>query len=408
MKFLNFNIERIKRSKPEVREVPQSAEHFFAQLGFQDYVLENVTTDQALTVPAVAAAVAFLPRTLAALPLHAFNKTSGGPKKAVGAVQTMVHFAPNPQMDGFKFRQYFWQQVFTGGRGLAWIERVGGKPVAIWPMNPNKTTIRRKGWELLYKYDKRTLSSADVIDIPFMLKSDLTGHYGPIKLATKAIQLALAMGEYGSKFFAGGGVPPLVMSGTLPEGTEAIKRAMDDVHRAVEAARQSNKPMFAMPPGYDLKAVGLDPAKGQMIEARRFQVMEIARAFQLPPVFLQDLENATFTNSEQQDLHLVKHLIGQWAAAFEGEFNLKVFGNSGGKKYVEHNLDGLMRGDFKSRIEALALATHSAQITPNEGRALENRPALPGGDDLLIQGATVPLGSQPVLAKSDDTNGAKA
>ncbi|WP_286160612.1 phage portal protein [Rhizobium sp. Root651] len=132
------------------------------------------------------------------------------------------------------------------------------------------------------------------------------------------------------------------------------------------------------------------------VQPRRFQVEEIARAWQLPPVFLQDLSRATFSNAEQQDLHLVKHLIGQWTKALEDEINLKFFGRSGNGRYVEHNLDGLMRGDFKSRIEGLARAIQTAQITPNEARALENRPAMKDGNDLLVQGATVPLGQRPL------------
>ena len=133
-----------------------------------------------------------------------------------------------------------------------------------------------------------------------------------------------------------------------------------------------------------------------MLEARRFQVEEIARAYQLPPVFLQDLSRATFSNAEQQDLHLVKHLIGQWAEALEGEMNLKLFGRGATGRYVEHNLDGLLRGDFKTRMEGLARAIQTSQLTPNEARALENRPKHdnPDADNLLVQGATVVLGTQ--------------
>ena len=229
-----------------------------------------------------------------------------------------------------------------------------------------------------------------------MLHSDGLKHYGPIQRASKAIQLAIAMNDYGSNFFAGGGVPPLSLEGPLPANGEAMKRATADIMRAVDGAKGANEPVFAIPAGYKLNPVGLDPAKGQMVEARRFQVEEIARAWQLPPVFLQDLSRATFNNAEQQDLHLVKHLIGQWAKALEDEMNLKFFGRNNNNRYVEHNLDGLMRGDFKSRVEGLARAIQTAQITPNEARTLENRPTKAHGDELLIQGATVPLGQQPV------------
>ena len=151
-----------------------------------------------------------------------------------------------------------------------------------------------------------------------------------------------------------------------------------------------------------------------MVEARLFQVQEIARAYQLPRVFLQDLTGATNSNTEQQNLMLEQHLIGQWAQALEGEMNLKMFGRANTARYVEHNLDGILRGDFVARMAGLAQGIQNALITPNEGRALDNRPALPKGDDLLIQGATVPLGSQLVAiaakpgAANDNANNTEA
>ncbi|WP_396190304.1 phage portal protein, partial [Flavobacterium sp.] len=340
--------------------------------------------------------VAFLSRTLAALPLHAYKRTDSGPERLTGKIAIVIHENPNPTMDAFKFRAYFWQQVFTGGRGLAWIERAGPNVEAIWPMDPTKVTLRRVQQRVIYTWEGQDYAAEDVIDIPFMLKTDMLNHYGPISLAEKAIQLALAMNDYASGFFAGGGVPPLALTGPLPQGAEAMKRAMNDINRAIEAAKTSSKPIFPMPPGHELKPVGFDPEKGQMTDARRFQVEEIARAYQMPPVFLQDLTHGTFSNSEQQDLFFVKHLVGQWAAALEGEMNLKVFGRLNNNRYVEHNLDGLLRGDFASRMAGLGQAIQNGVLTPNEARLIENRPALstPAADELHIQGATVPLGSQ--------------
>lgn len=248
----------------------------------------------------------------------------------------------------------------------------------------------------VYKYENKEYPAEDVIDVPFYLKEDQISHRGPISMATKAIQLAIAMNDYGSTFFAGGGVPPLAMTGPGAKGTN-VQRALADVFDAIQEAKKSSKPIFPVPPGHEIKAVGLDPEKGQMTDARRFQVEEMARAWQLPPVFLQDLTHATLNNSEQQDLHLVKHLISQWVAAYEGEMNLKIFGRFGARQYVEHNVDGLMRGDFKSRIEGIARGIQTGQLTPNEARTLENRPthANPAANELLVQGATVVLGQQP-------------
>ncbi|MBY5866001.1 phage portal protein [Rhizobium leguminosarum] len=392
------------RASIENPTVPVSAENFMAFFGVQSANLPHVTIDSALNVPAVMAAVAFMSRTLAALPRHAYRTRKGNGERIGGRLETVVNSAPNDTIGAFKFWQWFWQQVFTGGRGLAYIERTPQGIDSLWPMDPTKTNIKRVGFKVTYEYGGKTYDAADVIDVPFMLKPCGLRHYGPINKASKAIQLALAMNDYGSNFFAGGGVPPLALEGPLPAGAEAMKRAQADIKRSVDAAKNADEPIFPIPAGYKLSPVGIDPAKGQMIEARRFQVEEIARAWQLPPVFLQDLTRATFSNAEQQDLHLVKHLIGQWAKALEDEMNLKFFGRSGGR-YIEHALDGLLRGDFKTRMEGYGIAIQNGIRKPDEIRALENLPAEGGpADKLYIQGATVPLGTSTAAAAANDNN----
>jgi HK97 family phage portal protein len=138
----------------------------------------------------------------------------------------------------------------------------------------------------------------------------------------------------------------------------------------------------------------VDAEKSQLVELKRFCVEEISRIYGLPPVFVQDMTHGTYSNTEQQDLQLTKHTIKRWVEHFEQELNLKLFGRGNRKFFVEFNMDGLMRGDFVSRMQGHATAIQNGLQTPNEGRAMENRPAKPGGDDLLIQGATVPLGTQ--------------
>lgn len=404
MNVFGIEIRRAEQRDATIENptVPISSDNILSFFGIDKASLPPVTIASAMTVPAVLCAVAFLSRTLAAIPLHAYRKTSDGAERLTGPTAVTVHEFPNDEADSFKFRQWFWQQVFTGGRGLAWIERQGDEVVALWPLDPRKTNIKRVSGKLVYSYDGKKYPAADVIDVPFMLKEDMVGHDGPINKARKAIQLALAMGDYGANFFAGGGVPPLALKGPLPSGADAVKRSTMDVWAAIQAAKEAGKPVIPIPSGHELVPVGFDPAKGQMTEARLFQIQEFSRVWQLPPAFLHDLSRGTFANVEQQDLNLIKHLLSQWVKALEGEMNLKLFGRKSsradGGRYVEHNLSGLMRGDFKTRTEGLARAIQTGQLTPNEARELDNRPRHknPAADELLVQGATVVLGTAPV------------
>jgi HK97 family phage portal protein len=353
--------------------------------------LPLVTIDTALEVPAVIDVVGFLSRTMAALPRHSFRKKNGEAERADGTLQMLVNEAPNAEWGSFAFWQYFWQQVFTGGRGCAWIERVGTRIIGLWPMDPDQMTVRRQGGRKIYRFGDKDYPASEVIDVVWMLKRNQIDAYSPILKHRRTIGLAMAMENFAAGFFGGDGIPPLALEGPLPQGVEGFKRATNDIQRAIKLAKEAGRKFFGMPPGHILRPIGIDPDKGQMTEARLFQIQEIARIYGLPPVFVQDLSKGTFSNTEQQDLQLVKHLIVHWAKALEDELNLKLFGQRRRSQYVEHNLDALQRGDFKSRIEALARGVNSALITPDEARGLENRPPKPGGDKLYIQGATVPI-----------------
>lgn len=122
-------------------------------------------------------------------------------------------------------------------------------------------------------------------------------------------------------------------------------------------------------------------------------VEQIARIYSLPPVFLQDLSTGTFASTEQQDLHFVKHTLRRWITQFEEEMNLKLFGRES-DLHVRFNVDNLLRGDLKTRMEAHATSVQNGIKTPNEARHEEELAPLPSGDQLLIQGATVPIGQQ--------------
>lgn len=380
----------------KISENPDALLRLFGVLDAQGS-LPIVPIAAALQVPAVFAAVAFLSRTLAALPLHTFEAGQNGAKVEDEQAQ-LLNVAPNAEWSSFGWRQYHWQQVFTGGRGVSWIERVNGRTLGIWPMDPSKTMVGRRNGRKYYRFENIEYPAADVIDTPFMLRSDQLSVLAPLTTCNKAVSLAIAMSDFAGSFFMGGGVPPLALGGPMPSGVEAFRRAQNDIQKAIDLAKKSNSNFFPLPPGHELKPVGFDPAKGQMTEARLFQIQEIARAFQIPPVFLQDLSKGTFSNTEQQDLQLVKHLIGQWAKAFEDELNLKLYGWRNRERRVKHNLDGLQRGDFKSRIAALAQSIQTAQMTPDEARAFEDRAPYPDGlgSKPYIQGATVPLGSAPI------------
>lgn len=392
---------RLFRSKkPEERAtVTQSSERFFEILGLSPSggTGQIVNAKTALGVPAVFAAVNFISGTIAGLPLHVYRRDGEGRERVSDGVAVLLHDAPSDELTSYSWRQYTFTRILTGGRGLTQIVRNGrGQVVELVPMEPSSTTVRRVDGKKFYDYDidgkKVRYPARDVIDLPFMLDEDGLSHISPISANRVAIGRAQAVQEYASRFFDNGGVPPFAVTGNFQSG-KALNRASDDLHDAVKRAAKEGRQALTLPSGLEIKTIGADPEKTQLLETQRFCVEEIARIYSLPPTFLQDLTHGTYSNTEQQDLHFAKHTLKRWVEQFEQELNLKLFGR-GSEYFVEFSMDGLLRGDFKARMDGYAQAIQNGVLKPNEARRMENRPEDDAGDKLMIQGATVPIENQ--------------
>lgn len=388
----NFENGSVSSSDPRIVEL-------FGSLLAESASGEPVTVETALAVPAVWAAVNFISGTLAGLPLNVYLREGEERSRARTPLSAILHDAVNDECSSFDWRKHLFEQVLTTGRAFTYIERSAGRVRNLWSIDPSDVTVERVNRRRRYAVKEgnsapRTFEAGEIIDLAFMLKADGVAHRGPVSHHRDTIGLAIAATRYGSRFFQGGGVPPFAVTGEF-QSAAALQRAADDLAEAVRTAAKEKRQALTLPKGLDIKTIGADLEKSQLVELKRFMIEEVARIYSLPPVFLQDLTHGTFSNTEQQDLHLVKHTVKRWAEQFEQELNLKLFGRGATKYFAELNLDGLLRGDFKTRMEGHAIAVQNGIQKPNEIRRRENLPADPAGDNLLIQGATVPLAAQP-------------
>lgn len=394
-----------KRGLLENPSVPVSASNFLQLMGWGGTNTASgvaVNSETALTVPAVWAATNFLSGTIAGLPLMVYKRTSKGRTRvkptAGNQVPAILNEAANDEMSAFDWLKYTYDRVFTGGRGLTYIERNNsGQVVNLWPMDPTYVTIRLENGRRVYQYSVSgrktvTYAASDVIDLVFMLRENMVDHRSPLVNCAEAIGMAIAATRYGANAFNSGGLPPAVIQGPFNSATAAT-RASDDIAAAMAKLGREGRQLLALPIGHEVKPIGIGPKDMQLIELERFCIEQVSRIYSLPPVFLQDLTHGTFSNTEQQDLHLVKHTIKRWVEQAEQEITLKLFGR-GSPLFVEFNLDGLLRGDVKTRMEAHATSIQNGIRTPNEVREIENMEPMDGGDVLMIQGATVPLSGQ--------------
>lgn len=388
--------KREARNAFENPNAPISSDDFLYQMGWGDFSSSSgvtVNVENALGVPAVWAAVNFISSTLASLPIEVYRNN----ERVTDGVGAWLDRAVNPNMSSFAWRKYSFEQVLTGGRAVTLIVRNGrGDVTDLVPLDPANLNVYEKTDEQFptktYRTKSQVYAANEVIDLTFMLKHNQVDIRGPIMSNKDIIGLSIAAARYGSKAFQSGGIPPAVLQGPFQSGAAAA-RASDDVAQTTAKLAREGRPVMALPAGHELKSIGFSPDQMQLLDLQKYCVEQIARIYSLPPVFLQDLSGGTYSNTEQQDLHFVKHTLRRWIEQSEQEMNLKLFGRTSDMS-VRYNVDSLLRGDLLARMSAHATSIQNGIKTPNEVRESEGLEPMPAGDDLMIQGATVPINAQ--------------
>ena len=360
----------------------------------------SVTENNALTFAAVYACVRVLAESVSALPLILYRRLpDGGRERATDhPLYGLLHDAPNPMMTSLELRETMQGHLALRGNAYAYIERAGGSVTAIWPLRPDRMEIKRSGGSYLYLYRPASGGTVvyqpdEILHLKGLSPDGLVG-YSPIKLAREAIGVGLAAQQYGAKLYANDARP----GGILKTDQNLDEEAFQRLKRQWEAAHQGSGNAWrvaVLENGLEWQSVGMAPDDAQFLETRKFQVTEVARIFRIPPHMIGDLERATFSNIEQQSLEFVVHSLRPWLVRWEQAMAARLLTESERTTlYIEHLVDGLLRGDVKSRYEAYSTAIQWGIMSPNEVRERENLNPRPGGDVYLIPLNMVPSGER--------------
>ena len=269
---------------------------------------------------------------------------------------------------------------------------------------PDRMSVERdnKG-TLYYKYTKITedaptmegttvyLDASDVLHVPGLGFDGLVG-YSPIAMAKNAIGLAIAAEEYGSKFYANGAAPSGVLEhpGTLKDPS----KVRDSWNAAFGGSANSHK-VAVLEEGLKYTPISISPNEAQFLETRKFQINEIARIFRVPPHMVGDLEKSSFSNIEQQSLEFVKYTLDPWVIRWEQSlFRALLSEEEKSSYFFKLNVEGLLRGDYASRMNGYATARQNGWMSANDIRQLEDLDRIPaelGGDLYLVNGNMLPL-----------------
>ena len=407
------------RDKPQNSTAGSSYTFFMGGSTAGKYVNER----SAMQMTAVYSCVRILAEAVAGLPLHLYRYTdSGGKEKAIDhPLYLLLHDEPNPEMSSFVFRETLMTHLLLWGNAYAQIIRNGkNEVIALYPLMPNKMSVDRdEHGQLYYTYQRSNeeaptmkgssviLKPSDVLHIPGLGFDGLVG-YSPIAMAKNAIGMAIACEEFGAKFFANGAAP----SGVLEHpGTIKDPSRVREAWQSQFGGSSNSGKVAVLEEGMKYTPISISPEQAQFLETRKFQINEIARIFRVPPHMVGDLEKSSFSNIEQQSLEFVKYTLDPWVIRWEQSIMRSLLTPEEKKTYyAKFNLDGLLRGDYQSRMNGYAIGRQNGWMSANDIRELENLDRIPaeeGGDLYLINGNMLPMRDAGAFANTTTNDDGK-
>ena len=384
------------RDKPGATDSVSSAPTFYFGSSAAG---KSVTASTAIQMSTVYACVRVIAETIASLPLHVYQNQGEGSVKALEhPLYPILHDEPNSEMTSFVWRETMLAHLLLWGNAYCQIIRSGRSQIlGLYPLLPDRMEVDRdSAGTLTYTYSTGSgqtvkLRPEDVLHIPGLGFDGIMG-YSPIALEKNAIGLGLAAEEYGSKFFSNGARPSGIL--THPNTVKDPKKLRDSWNAAYGGSNNSGR-VAVLEENMSYTPISMPNSEAQFLETRKFQVSEICRIYRVPPHMVGDLEHATFSNIEHQSISFAVHTIRPWVVRLEQAMNRALFSDKEkGVYYVRFNMDGLMRGDYKSRMEGYAIARQNGWMSTNDIRELENLNPVSeeeGGNAYLVNGNMIPI-----------------
>ena len=399
MRFKNI----FSRDKPEVKNQALSSAPWIP-FGGMSTSKERVDERSAMQTSGVYACVRVIAETIASLPLSMYVQNADGSNEKLTRhpLQNILHDEPNAEMTSFSWRETTMSHLLIWGNAYSQVIHNGaGEVVSLFPLLPNRMTVDRDdGGRIRYTYTTTDgkvveLRTPDILHIPGLGFDGLLG-YSPISMARNSIGMSIAADKYGAEFFANAALPSGVLLHPLalkPETRKNLKDSWNELYGKDNGGRFSTA---VLEEGMKWQALSIPNKDAQFLETRKFQIEDICRIFRVPPHMVADLDKATFSNIEHQSLEFVEHTIRPWVVRIEQAMRRVLLTDMEKRAgyYMAFNVDGLLRGDYQSRMSGYAIGRQNGWMSANDIRAMENLnpiPAEQGGDNYLINGNMIPI-----------------
>lgn len=372
-----------------------------------------ITPETALGLAAVFAAVNVISRDLAGLPRAVGRRIPGGGLEPDEShpLHDMLVCQVNEEIGAFRFFQTEMSHVLTRGNGYCEIVRDRGRPVALHTLHPSKTVPKRTESRGLYyeltdtplpggQYPR--LAPDDVLHLAGLGFNGLVG-YSPVTVARQTIGLGVAVEQYGAAYFGNSAKPHGILKTPQKLSEPAVnnlRRTFNQVHQGSQSAHQ----LMILEQGMDWVQAQFSPEDGQFLLTRQFQVVEIARLYNVPPHKLGDYSESHLANVEEANLDYVAMTIYGWVCMLEDEMNRKLLTREERRTHrIFLDMEALLRGNTEARMNKYQTLRNVGAISADEIRVREGlKPIGPekGGDLLIVQGQYLPLdqvGKQPLV-----------
>lgn len=369
-----------------------------------------ITPASAERVAAVYACKTAISESVAMLPVSVYRDVDERTSEQVEEhpVSTLLRERPNSFMDSFEWFEVMQTSLLDYGNAYAFIERKrSGGITALVPLLPERVKVILGADEnsLVYEYREpngvtKRYSQREILHIKYRSRDGLIGR-SPIQVAADSIGFSVSLLEHGNSTFENGAF----LSGFLKfpvafKDDEARERFMSSFKKYMGASNAGKYALLEQ--GAEWAPMSQNNRDAQFLEARQFSVLEIARIYRVPPHVIQCLENGTsYASIEQQSINFVQYTIQPWVVRWERAIKNQLFTEPGEEElYLRFNISSLIRGDLKSRTEALVLQLQYGLKTINEARKLldENAVDIPVADSLLLSHNLIPaerVGEEP-------------
>lgn len=378
--------------------------------GATSYSGKRVSLAEAVGLPAFMRGVRLICETAAGMPLHLSRGQGPTKRPQPDASQLAVLRRPNPDMTPFQVYSFTYASMLRGN-ALLWKVKVRGEVVALYPLMPHLTTVKRKDGEVVYEIRKRehgpvvrTVTKADVIHIPGLVLFDPAIGVSLVEAHRHGIGQSLARQEFESRFLANDGIPGVVLKhdqNPTPQQRTEIREGYEARHRGPSNA---GRPAVLWN-GWTIDRLAVSLEDAQYIESQRFAVQDVARMTGVPAGMLEEPAGgkAATATPEQENMRFLTYGLSGWMTRLgqglaadtdlfpEPDWN------------VEQDHSELLKADVKTRFDAYRLARQGGWITANEIRGPEGFPPIEGGDELQ----ETPVGGAPnegTPPATDDTD----